>query len=335
VTGLALSVIIPNWNGQRFLEPLLKQIRQQTYPVSDILVIDNGSTDRSREVAAEAGARVLALGHNAGFAAAVNRGVQAVQSPLIAILNNDLELPPRYLELLVAAIDGGADLASGKLLQASRRDSLDGAYDLVARSGCAWRAGHNGKDGPEWNERRDRRILPFTAIVVRREAYQEVGGLDESFGSYLEDVDFGLRSASKGYNAAYVPEAVAFHFGSGTRGAWHPATVRQIARNQVLLVAKHQGRPGLRRHGMAIAIGQGLWGLLALRHGRGWAWLRGKIDGLRQARSLWGSGDENARMIMAANEQEIAEQQRRSATPDRYWRWYFNLAGLPRREEAS
>jgi GT2 family glycosyltransferase len=119
----------------------------------------------------------------------------------------------------------------------------------------------------------------------------------------------------------YVPVAVAHHRGSATLGEWRPDTVRLIARNQVLLAAKHlRGQPRF-----PIVAGQLLWGLLALRHGRGWSYLRGKFEGIRAARKI-SSKPANARLtpILEASEREILELQRRTGF-DSYWRAYFWL----------
>ena len=90
---------------------------------------------------------------------------------------------------------------------------------------------------------------------------------------------------------------VAWHQGSATSGRWHPETTRRIARNQVFLVAKHYSRRLLWRYAWQIAVAQGLWGFVALRHGAGWSWLRGKVEGVRR----WGELRE------AGAGQEIAE----------------------------
>jgi GT2 family glycosyltransferase len=155
-----------------------------------------------------------------------------------------------------------------------------------------------------------------------------VGSLDEFFGSYMEDVEFGLRCALGGYAGAYVPAAVAFHQGSATLGRWTADSVWRISRNQVLLATKHfAGQPRL-----PMVIGQVLWGLVALRHGCGWAFLRGKIAGWKDRRHF-GPGDAPAngkkrlRAIVEASENEIIELGRPTGL-DSYWRAYFWL--LPR-----
>jgi GT2 family glycosyltransferase len=181
-----------------------------------------------------------------------------------------------------------------------------------------------------WDGSRKIAFAPFTAALFRVELFRRVGVLDERFESYLEDLDFGLRCALQGYEGLYVPQAVAYHQGSATLGAWHKDTIRRIARNQVLLVAKHFPGAQLWRSGWAILVAQTLWGAVALRHGRGGAFLRGKLQGLRMFRQMrreaaWRAAElGRLASVLEQSEAEILEVQRQSGF-DRYWRWYFAL----------
>jgi hypothetical protein len=123
-----------------------------------------------------------------------------------------------------------------------------------------------------------------------------------------------------------VPGAIAWHRGSATLGAWHPEAVRRIARNQLLLVAKHYPERWVREYGWPIFVGQALWGLVAAAHGGGWAWLRGKWEALRAFRRVRRRIADNARVreILDASERQILELQRRTGF-DLYWRLYFGL----------
>ena len=174
--------------------------------------------------------------------------------------------------------------ATGKLLDASRRDRMDGAFDAICRGACAWRCGHGRRDSALWNTPREIRFAPLTAALIRAELFDRVGLLDESLESYLEDIDLGIRCAAKGLTGLYLPSAVAYHQGSATLGTWHPDTVRKISRNQLLIVAKHYPRKWILSYGWPILVAQALWGLIALRHGRLLAYLAGKLDGARRFR---------------------------------------------------
>jgi GT2 family glycosyltransferase len=323
------AVIIPTWNRAALLAQALESLARQTYPIERVLVIDNGSTDDSAAVATRAGAQVISLGANAGFATAVNRGVQeAAGTEWIVVLNNDVVLAPAWLERLVTKLETtGAWFATGKLLNAQAQDRMDGSFDAVCRGGCAWRCGHGRLDAPLWNQPRTIQLAPFTAAVFRAGVFERVGLLDERFESYLEDVDFGLRCAQAGLSGLYVPEAVAYHQGSATLGRWHPDTVRKISRNQLLLVAKHYPADWILRYGWPVFIAQILWGFVALRHGAPLSYLAGKWEGVRQFRETRGKhypSIGNFPAILEQSERELREIQE-STGFDLYWRLYFAL----------
>ena len=308
------------------LSQALENLVRQTYPSERILVVDNGSTDDSAEVAARVGAQVISLGANAGFAAAVNCGIRAAaETDYVGILNNDVVLSPDWLEHLIARLEvSGGWFATGKLLDAQAGDCIDGSFDAICKGGCAWRCGQGRPDSALWNQPRDIQLAPFTAIVFRRSLFERVGLLDVRFESYLEDVDFGLRCAEEGLAGLYVPEAVAFHQGSGTLGRWHKDTVRRIARNQLLLVAKHYPPNWILRYGWSVFIAQALWGFVALRHGAPLSYLAGKLEGVRQFRQARGTYRAGFPAIIEQSEKEILDLQQATGF-DLYWRLYFAL----------
>lgn len=325
--GDGITAIIPNRNRADLLARVLDDLRRQTSPLEEILVVDNGSEDDSAEVARRFGARLIQLDANTGFARAVNKGVQETRTEWVAILNNDVQLATEWLErLLRAASDSEAWFASGKILRVNSPGIIDGTYDLISRGAAAWRCGEGRQDQPAFSTPKSTVLAPFTAALFRKHLFTCVGLLDEQFESYLEDVDFGIRCAVKGLHGQYVPGAVAHHYGSATRGKWHPKTVRQIARNQVLLVAKHYPRKLVVRFGWPILVAQLAWGLLALRHGTGCAYLSGKIDGLRSWSGLRSTAvsDDKIAAVLVESEEELHRMQRATGF-DAYWRLYFAL----------
>ena len=316
---MTLTAIVPVWNGRTLLERLLATLEAQTLRPSEVLVVDNGSTDGAPELARSRGARVMAMGRNAGFAPAVNRGIRESTSEWIAILNSDVELAPEYLAKLVAA---GAPFATGKIFSAAQKDRLDATFDALCRGGVAWRVGHARPDGPLFSERREIRMAPWTAIVVRADLFHRVGLLDETFESYLEDVEFGLRCAAQGITGAYVPDAQAWHHGSASLGRWHPEMVRRISRNQCYLLALYYPSP----YTWPIFIAQTLWGALAVRHGAGVAWLHGKLQGIRAYTQVHARCRPLPESFFQTGERLIHDVQTATGF-DLYWRLYFLLAG--------
>lgn len=323
-----ITAIIPTWNRADLLHSILKQLAQQTYPIHQIIVVDNGSSDDSEKVAVARGATFIPLGSNRGFAGGVNRGILEAKTEWVVILNNDVTLDAGWLSTLVTAAAGsGAGFATGKLLTMDRR-LLDSTFDLVSRGATAWRCGTGRPDGPPWNEQRRISCAPLTAALFRRDVFDTVGALDERFESYLEDVDLGIRCTGAGIFGIFVPAALGCHAGSATRGPWHKATVRQIARNQLFLFHKHfRSAPR-----WPAVVAQVLWGLVAARHGCLAAWFAGKWEGYRRRGEFEHADGRWQRIQQAIEESEadLLQLQRRTGF-DAYWRCYFLLTGGRRR----
>jgi GT2 family glycosyltransferase len=128
-----LTVVIPNWNGERFLSLCLGSLQRQTFPDFETVLVDNGSSDGSLSLVERdfPEVRILALGHNRGFSAAVNAGIGASEAEYVTLLNNDTEQDPGWLAALVRAADEHpeAGFFSSKLVDFHDRGLLDGAGD--------------------------------------------------------------------------------------------------------------------------------------------------------------------------------------------------------------
>lgn len=322
--ALRISVVIPNWNGARRLAGLLESLDQQTERGCEVLVVDNGSSDTSQQTVHALGATWIPLDRNYGFARAVNTGIQRAKGDAVAILNNDLTIAPNFLERLSAPLSTYA-FATPKILMASDPARLDGTFDLTSRGFCSWRAGYGfPASGTAWNRPRAIDSAPMTAALFRRSVFDEVGLLDEQFGSYLEDVDFGIRCGLNHIRGCYEPTAVAWHEGSVTLGGeWNRSSVRLIARNQVLLAKKYGGL-----WSWPVLLGQSLWGLTALKRGVAGAWIQGKIEGGRLAVAPCGvECGGRVREMLLSQEREIPGLMAESGTRQAYWSYYLALSG--------
>ncbi len=318
-----VAIVVPVWNRADLLRNLLATISSQTLPPDQVLVIDNGSTDDAPEAARRWGATVFAMGGNQGFAAAVNRGIAASTADWIALVNSDVELYPDWLERIIKrARELGAWFAGGKILMKSDPSRIEGSFDLIARSGFAWRAGHGLPDGDEFAVERNGQLIPATAAVYRRELFTRIGNFGEIYESYLEDVDLSLRAAAAGLSGIYVPEAVCLHHGGASTSGWSHRMVYLLSRNQTVLTRRLFPRQWRYR----ILVGRLLWAALAIRHGRFAAWLQGARDARRVHVEPVKLDGDALRSLIVASERRLFQMQRRFGM-DLYWRLYFLFTG--------
>lgn len=231
------SVVIPTWNAAELLRAALLTLRRQTYEDFEIIVVDNGSRDHTRKMLAEEFPEVVCvpLPDNYGFAAAVNRGIVAAQGEYIALLNNDAEAEPGWLGTLVAALDRRPDVGSvaSKMLDAGNPGVIDAAGDTMSL--FAWNAGHGQADGRRFAEGREALSACAGAAAYRRALFDAVGTFDESYFSWFEDVDLGLRAQLAGFRCWYEPDAVVRHRGSATLGRMSDTKTYFTVRNTLKL----------------------------------------------------------------------------------------------------
>jgi GT2 family glycosyltransferase len=236
-----VAVIVPNWNGRRWLGQCLESLSEQTVPPIEVLVVDNGSTDGSLELLSSSAlaVRTIELGRNTGFAAAANRGINAVRAPAVALVNTDVVLAADWVERMAAVLAGDPQLAgvACKMLQLDDARLVDDAGDFLRRDGVCEQRGRGCPDDGRFDEPIDVFAPCAGAALYRREALLEVGGFDERLFSYLEDVDLGLRLRLAGWRFCYEP-AIALHARRGSSGQLKAGVEHWVERNTLLIVAK-------------------------------------------------------------------------------------------------
>jgi GT2 family glycosyltransferase len=315
---MKVAAVIPNWNGAQRLPRCLVSLATQTRPFDRVIVVDNGSTDGSQEMAQ------VRLPENVGFATAVNRGCwEAAGCDWIAVLNNDVALDPGWLEAMLAAQP--FDVAGSRLRMAHNPRLLDGAGDAISMGLAAVRLGHGRTDSAMYDHQRPMLAVCFAAALINAEVFRRVGGLDERFFAYLEDVEFCLRARLAGFRVLYVPEAIALHEGSGsTSGEFDPRVVTWMTANQLLLAARYTRS----RMWPRVLVTQALWAARMIAHGRFGPWLRGVGTGLPQWRQMRRTAPliAPARLLalLHGSEKQI---QADCGDRDRFWRAYFSLFG--------
>jgi GT2 family glycosyltransferase len=239
-----VTVVVPNWNGKRFLDTCLTSLRNQSLRDFETVLVDNGSTDGSVEFVRRnfPEVRIIPMERNQGFSAAVNVGIQAVEAEHVALLNNDTEADPRWLEALVHAAERHpeAGFFATKLVDYYERRLLDGAGDALRLSGLPYRLGHGERDRGQFDTPGYVFAACGAAALYRREMLDEVGLFDEDFVSYCEDGDLSFRAQLAGYRCLYVPDAVVYHVGSASTGGKRSATSTRLGtRNSLSLLVKN------------------------------------------------------------------------------------------------
>lgn len=242
-----VAVVIPSWNTLGFLPGCLSSLHDQGAEL-ELLVVDNGSTDGSIEYLAEQSVPHVALPENIGFAAAVNLGARRTGAPAVLVLNADTVLEPGCAGRLLEALQADPSLGGvqPRILQLENeeggRGSIDAAHlysagQALTRDGRAFELGAGEEQRPEHLRRREVFGACGAACLLRRELFAgELGGYDESYFAFYEDVDLNVRARIAGWDFQYVPEAVVWHAGNA---AWSEGFARPSADN-ARLVARNR-----------------------------------------------------------------------------------------------
>ena len=232
-----VAIIIVNWNGAKYLPRCLDALGRQTFTDFEILVVDNGSTDGSVDGLERSwpGIKVVRLGKNLGFAAGNNLGARLARGEWLALLNSDAFPAPDWLEELLQAAQRHPEFSffASRQLQANAPQLLDGAGDTLHISGLAWRR-YASFPAAQFGLETEEVFSPCAAAALySRQAFLQVGGFDENFFSYHEDIDLGFRLRLQGFRCLYVPDAVVHHVGSATLGAQSDFALYHWQRNYI------------------------------------------------------------------------------------------------------
>ena len=254
-----VTIIIPVWNGAAWLAACLEALAAQSFRDFAVIVVDNGSTDNSRALVKRHAPQALLIAweRNRGFAAAVNAGIRASRTEYVALLNMDTRPRSDWLLNLVQAMDASAPDVGGlasKMLSMSDPAVVDDCGDSLSWQGAAAKRGH-GQSAADF-ARGEEIFSPCAGAALYRKSFlDELGGFDERFFAYLEDVDLGLRGRLHGYRYHFVPMAEVLHQGQGS-GLPQACYVRLVTRNRILLLLKNLPARLLIRHAASLLYGQ-------------------------------------------------------------------------------
>ena len=212
-----VSVIVVNYNAGKWLKQCIESVLNQSEQDFECLIVDNGSEDGSLATLPKLDKRfqIIELGYNAGFAVANNHAAKLAKSTWIALLNPDAFARPDWLEnLLKETVDhpSAGMIGSTQYLALEKTPTLDGAGDCYHFSGIAFRAGYGRKYSPPPTG------MVFgpcaAAALYDRKVFLELGGFDERFFCYHEDVDIAFRMQLAGYDCVQSQSAIVDHVSS-------------------------------------------------------------------------------------------------------------------------
>jgi GT2 family glycosyltransferase len=279
------SIVVPTHNGLRHMATVLDALQRQTFADSETIVVDDASSDETAGLVAEhyPWVRLIVNRRNLGFAASCNTGAAAARGRYIVLLNNDTEPQDNWLAELAKAIAAHPEAAvvSSKLLLYDRRDTLHTTGDLLGTDGIPRNRGVWEIDRGQYDTAGSIFSGCGGASAYRREVWQALGGFDEDFWMYLEDVDMGFRTRLMGGDVVFAPAARVYHQLSASGG--DTLASYYVGRNTIWLIAKNMPRSLLLRNALPLVLGQLRITWDALRNWRGeaaQARLRGQLAGL-------------------------------------------------------
>lgn len=220
-----VTIAIPNLNGAEHIAACLDSLRKLDYPAKAVetIVIDNGSTDDSVALLKRdyPEVKVIKNKKNTGFAVASNQGAKAGTGEFVAFLNNDMKVDSRWLLELVAAIDTDKSvICAGSKILNWKGDAIDFAGAALNFYGHGFQEGYQSDDITAFDEPRPLLFACGGAMLIDRKIFLDVGGFDEDYFAFFEDVDLGWRLWLFGYSVMFEPASITYHHHHGTASAF-------------------------------------------------------------------------------------------------------------------
>jgi GT2 family glycosyltransferase len=237
-----VSVIIVSYESGATLERCLAALRVQSFTDFEILLVDNASTDSAPQaaVAADPAIRFLQPGANLGFAAGNNLAAREARGRWLVLLNPDAYARPDWLEALIAGAERHPDVRCFTTLQmvADEPGLMDGTGDVMTSAGIPYRGGYRRRR-PSHLPEDEVFSACGAATLIDRDLFLDLGGFDERFFCYCEDVDLGYRLRLSGEPTLLLPEAVVEHVGSASTGVRSDFAVFHGSRNRIWAFIKN------------------------------------------------------------------------------------------------
>jgi len=240
-----VSVVIPNWNGKKYLRDCIASLREQTHNNLEIIVVDNASKDDSVEYLRKNFPETKVIKHskNLGFGAANNTGIRAARGKYIMMLNNDTRLEPKCIEELKKSIDKDEKYGAcaSKILLEYESNLLDVAGIDVCLDGLSIGRGRL-ESGDKFNEEEEVFFASDCACLYRKEMLEDIGLTneiyDDDFFAYADETDMGWRAQLAGWKCIYNPQAVVHHLHSASSSNYSAFKAFLVERNRIWVAVK-------------------------------------------------------------------------------------------------
>lgn len=284
-------VVIPNYNGIKYLRNCLNSLQNQSTVEFTVLVVDNGSTDGSYELLDEyPNVKSIRFEQNLGFCAAVNAGIKVADTPYVILLNNDTVVKEQFIEKLILAIERDESIfsVSAKMLNMQNPALIDDAGDCYCALGWAFARG-KGKDVKHYNQVQEVFSSCGGAAIYRRKVFEQIGYFDELHFAYLEDLDIGYRAKIYGYQNYYEPDAEVLHAGSGFSGSrYNKFKVNLSSANSVYILGKNMPALQIILNLPFLLVGFTIKIFFFILKGLGITYIKGLLRGIRMCFSKEG-----------------------------------------------
>lgn len=244
------SIIIVTWNGLHHLKNFLPSVAATNYPDFEIILADNNSTDESKEWVSEhyPEVKIAAFDNNYGYTGGNNRAVAYSEKEVLLFLNNDVEVPPNWLDGLNTTFESDTQIAATqpKIKAFKNKNFFEyagaagGFLDRLGYPFCRGRVlDHVEKDVGQYEDNVDIAWASGAALAIKKDVFEDLGGFDEDFQFHMEEIDLCWRTRNAGYRIVYTPESVVYHLGGGSLAMGSPRKVYFNFRNSLYMLWKN------------------------------------------------------------------------------------------------
>lgn len=279
-----IDIVIPNYNGNKFLKKCISSLYTQTYSKFRIIIIDNASTDSDYTWLNNYPNIIFKkLDKNYGFDKAVNEGIKLSNTEYVVLLNNDTVAKENWLEELIKCINSDKNIFSvcSKMIRYDDKNIIDDAGDEYNLLGWTLKRG-DGQPISSYTKTEEVFSSCAGAAIYRRSILDEIGYFDEHFFAYMEDVDISYRAKIHGYKNIYCADAQIYHIGSATSGSRYNAfKVKLAARNNVYVPYKNMPILQLLANLPFLALGFLVKYIFFIKKGFGKEYIEGFIEGIK------------------------------------------------------